>query len=173
MVPDLDLQLQVAIKALTDNVMPAVDPANKMAVEQLHLTVATLTMVRSRLPIARRFTRRSLEDDIAMLRSLRDLIPAADTASGHADALAGAIERGRTLLADPEADTDALEDYRTILAEITVSAIKMLQNGPATAAVESLVLDATRRSIERRRAWCLPSGFEPYPSRIPAIETLI
>jgi hypothetical protein len=175
MVPDLDLQLQVAIKALTDNVVPAVDPANKMAVEQLQLIVATLAMVRSRLPIARRFARRSLEDDIAMLRSLCGLIPVADIvrAPGHADALADAIVRGRTLLADPEADTDALEDYRTILAEITVSAIKELQHGPAAAAVESLILDATRRSIERRRAWCLPSGFEPYPSRIPAIETLL
>lgn len=171
MVPDLDLQLQVAIKALIDNVVPAVDPANKMAVEQLQLTVATLTMVRSRLPLARRFTRRSLEDDIAMLRSLRGLIPVADIAP--ADALGGAIARGQALLADPETDTDTLEDYRTILAEITVSAIKELQDGPAAAAVESLVLNATRRSIERRRAWCLPSGFEPYPSCIPAIETLL
>jgi hypothetical protein len=171
MVPDLDLQLQVTIKALTDNVMPAVDPANKMAVEQLHLTVATLTMVRSRLPIARRFTRRSLEDDIAMLDSLHGLMPVADTA--QADALANATARARTLLADPEADTNALEDYRTILAEITVSIIRELQSGPAAAAVESLILDATRRSIERRRAWCLPSGFEPYPSRIPAIEALL
>jgi len=171
MVPDLDLQLQVAIKALTDAIAPAIDPANKVAAEQLHLTVATLTMVRDRLPIARRFTRRQLEDDLAMLDSLRALVTSGDPS--RAAALGDAAERARSLLADPQTDTAELETYRGILAEITVSAIEELQAGPAAPAVERIVLDATRRSIERRRAWCIPAGFEPYPANVPAIETLI
>src|SRR3546814_16465351 len=52
MIPDLDLQLQVVIKALQDTVMPAVDPAHRMAIEQLGLSIATLSMVRERLPLA-------------------------------------------------------------------------------------------------------------------------
>src|SRR3546814_11599500 len=52
MIPDLDLQLQVVIKALKDTVMPAVDPAHRMAIEQLGLSIATLSMVRERLPLA-------------------------------------------------------------------------------------------------------------------------
>src|SRR3546814_15487978 len=52
MIPDLDLQLQVVIKALKDTVMPAVDPAHRMAIEQLGLSLETLSMVRERLPLA-------------------------------------------------------------------------------------------------------------------------
>ena len=42
MVPDADLQLSVVIKALSEVVAPAVDPANRLAVEQLHLSIATI-----------------------------------------------------------------------------------------------------------------------------------
>src|SRR3546814_19527781 len=52
MIPDLDLQLQVVIKALKDTVMPAVDPAHRMAIEQLGLSIATISLVRARLPLA-------------------------------------------------------------------------------------------------------------------------
>src|SRR3546814_20596692 len=52
MIPDLDLQLQVVIQALKDTVMPAVDPAHRMAIEHLRLSIATLSMVRERLPPA-------------------------------------------------------------------------------------------------------------------------
>ena len=60
MVPDIDLQLQVAIKALSDAIAPAVDPDDKMATEQLQLVIATLTMARERLPVERRMGRRLL-----------------------------------------------------------------------------------------------------------------
>src|SRR3546814_6371792 len=66
MVPSFDLQLQAAIKALSDTVGPAVDPADKVASEQLHLVIATLGMVRERLPAQRRFIRRLLEDAVAI-----------------------------------------------------------------------------------------------------------
>jgi hypothetical protein len=171
MVPDLDLQLQVAIKALVDNIVPAVDPANKVAVEQLYLTVATLTMVRNRVPLARRFTRRLLEDDLLMAEAVRELIASSDITG--AAALAQAVARGRDALADPEMDTHELENVRAHLTGTTVSAIVAAQGGAAAAALEKLVLNVANRPLARHRAWCLPAGFEPDPSQIEPIETLL
>ena len=106
MVPDLDLQLQVSMKALTDTVMPAVDQTNKMAVEQLHLVLGTLNMVRQRMPAARRFTRRLLEDAIAMATALKtDLEAAGDNAS----VLTGHIASAQAALASPEARAEISE----------------------------------------------------------------
>src|SRR3546814_601910 len=94
MVPSVDLQLQAAIKALSDTVGPAVDPADKVASEQLHLVSATLGMVRERLPAQRRFIRRLLEDAVA--------IAGAVNASEQDDGLAEAVVVARAALADPE-----------------------------------------------------------------------
>src|SRR3546814_7700012 len=96
MVPSVDLQLQAAIKALSDTVGPAVDPADKVASEQLHLVIATLGMVRERLPAQRRFIRRLLEDAVA--------IAGAVNASEQDDGLAAAVVVGRAALADTEVE---------------------------------------------------------------------
>src|SRR3546814_20887185 len=87
MVPSVDLQLQAAIKALSDTVGPAVDPADKVASEQLHLVIATLGMVRERLPAQRRFIRRLLDDAVAIAGAVK----AREQDDGHAEA--GVVDR--------------------------------------------------------------------------------
>ena len=171
MVPDLDLQLQVAIKALTDAVAPAVNPNDKVAVEQLHLAVATFTMVRDRLPLARRYARRQLEDAIEM----------ADAVSGAAKAdpmlafaaLDSTAAAARMALADVEADTYDMEAALDKLTDATVAIIAAAQNGQASEAIDTAVLRSSARPIERGRAWCLPSGFEPNPDAIRALKDLV
>src|SRR3546814_9311493 len=94
MVPSVDLQLQAAIKALSDTVGPAVDPADKVASEQLHLVIATLGMVRERLPAQRRFIRRLLEDAVAIAGAVHE--------SEQDDGLAEEVVVARAAVADPE-----------------------------------------------------------------------
>src|SRR3546814_975658 len=115
MVPSVDLQLQAAIKALSDTVGPAVDPADKVASEQLHLVIATLGMVRERLPAQRRFIRRLLEDAVA--------IAGAVNASEQDDGLAEAVVVARAALADPEMEAHELETVRANLTNLTANLI--------------------------------------------------
>ncbi len=165
MIPDLDLQLQSAIKALQDIVGPAVDPGNKMAAEQLHLTIATLAMVRLRLPMARRFTRRLLEDDVQMAGEVVNLLPP--------DSLGKQLAVARAALLSPELETGELEDIRAELNRTLASAISKIENPVTAAAIGKIVLEAAKRPIELHRAWCLPSGFEAYPDQIAPLETLL
>lgn len=171
MVPDFDLQLQVVIDALTKTVMPAVDPANKVAQEQLQLSLATLSMVRQRLPLARRFARRLVKDGLEMAAAVR-----AAAAGCPANALAlldKAIEDGRARLQDCAADLADLEQSRSVLTDGTVSVIAAATDEAAQAKLEAIVLKYSQPAIEAGRAWFIGSGFEPDSKAIRPIEELI
>ena len=75
MVPDPDLQLQVVIKALSETIAPAVRSDEKVAQEQLHLSIATLGILRQQLPMTRRYLRRLADDAIALADRLAVQIP--------------------------------------------------------------------------------------------------
>ena len=165
MVPDLDYQLQVSLKALSDNVKPAVDPADAVAKEQLNLVIATLTMVRERLPIQRRFIRRLLEDEIALAIEVAAVAADGAALKAQADAAVAA-------LADPELEACELEDIRAELAALTVG--KIAGAGEAgLAAIAPVVLRGTKTQLDRLRSWCIASGFESDPSSVKPIEAVL
>lgn len=165
MVPDIDLQLQVSIKALCDAVSPAVDPADKIATEQLQLVIATLTMARERLPVERRMVRRLLEDDIALARRIAAVV----TDDGF---LSGSIADAQTALADPELGTSELAAIRSELTKNSASMIVAAgQDGISVLA--PIVVDGSRASLARLRSWCEPSGFEPDPGQLMSLSGLL
>src|SRR3546814_17918669 len=92
MIPDLDLQLQVVIKALKDTVMPAVDPAHRMAIEQLGLSIATLSMVRERLPLAGLRAWQDLATAIAPGRATVLAVPSLALAQANGDRAAFLVD---------------------------------------------------------------------------------
>ncbi len=166
MVPDLDLQIQGAMKALADTVAPAVDPANRMAVEQLGLAIATLAMVRARLPLARRMARKGLDDALALAAELA-------AACGGIAALDASAARGRAVLADAAADTAEID---AVAAEVKAAIAALLAaeaEGSRGAALDAVVFRRCGAGLDLRRAWNLPAGFEPYPERLPTIESLL
>ncbi|MET0545827.1 MAG: hypothetical protein ABWZ40_05925 [Caulobacterales bacterium] len=167
MVPDFDLQLQVAIKALRDAVAPAVDPGNSVAKEQLQLAIGTLSIVQSRLPLARRYVRRLSEDAIQLGEKVADVV---GKASAHISAMKTALEDMKEALADPEADTAELESARNTL----ISAIcEVIEAAPLTTKLQALVVQESTSSINRERAWYISSGFEPDKTAVAPIEELI
>ena len=103
MIPEIDVQLAAVAKSLADNVLPAVDPANAMAVEQLHLALATLAIVRQRLPDLHAYLRRDLADNIALAREI------------EADAVA--IADSEAVLASPESSPQRIEAQVRALKE--------------------------------------------------------
>ncbi|MCK9285355.1 MAG: hypothetical protein M0P39_13860, partial [Rhodocyclaceae bacterium] len=54
------LQVQTVIKAMTDVVLPAVDPNNKLAQEQARLVIGMLHLVMQRQPLMYRYDRDEL-----------------------------------------------------------------------------------------------------------------
>ncbi|WP_374413741.1 hypothetical protein [Novosphingobium colocasiae] len=164
MVPDSDLQLQMVIKALQEAVAPGLKPDEKIAAEQLHLSIATLGMVRQHLPITRRFIRAMSRDALDLAARLGAVV-AAESLNAPTAALEAA-------LADPAIENQDIEEARAALH----GAISALIDGLDAAdrpAVRSIVVDAMALPIERQRAWFLGSGFEADPGTIRPIAELI
>ncbi|MBB4631630.1 hypothetical protein [Sphingosinicella soli] len=164
MIPDLDLQLQVVIKALKDTVMPAVDPAHRMAIEQLGLSIATLSMVRERLPLAGLREWQDLANAIALGR--------ATVAEVSSAVLEQAIGDGAALLDEarpaPGARTAAT---RAVLSAVSM-AVREADDGSETALMRTIV-EASRPALDLARAWSKSAGFEPDPDEVPEVVALL
>jgi hypothetical protein len=158
---DLDVQLQVSLRALEETVAPALGGAEKHVVEQFHLALLTLRFVHSRLPDMRRYARMELN---ALLALATDSMAAA----GSAPALADAIAAAGVASADPAADTASVEQAaRRLRDEIT--ALGAATSDPALVArLDRLVLEAGGAMTGQARQWASPFGFELRPEELPA-----
>ncbi len=165
MVPDPDLQLQMVIKALSETVSTAVDPDNKVAQEQLHLSIATLGMMRSRLPMTRRFYRALAQDALTLAKDLEEK-------TGQSGTLTQAMNDVGQALTDPGIENEAIEQSRARLHEAITDHLAQIDKSLGTVA-RDIVMQGSLGSIERQRAWFVESGFEPNADRIPAISELI
>lgn len=165
MVPDFDLQLQVAMKALAETVAPAVDPTNSVAKEQLNLAIGTLGIVRSRLPYVRAFVRRQSQDAIAIAEKIASIVGASAAGS-----IGGAVEKMQQTLRDPEADVFAIENARSELVSASCAAIEA---APASPQLQALILNDTEASVNRLRAWYIGSGFDPDPKSLKPLEEML
>ena len=128
MIPEIDVQLAAIAKSLTDNVLPAIDPANPMAVEQMHLALATLGLVRQRLPDLHAWLRRDLADNLALARTI-----GADEA---------AIAESDRTLALPERSPQQIEAQVRALKEAIAARIDVVRGTDAARSVAEAVIAA-------------------------------
>jgi hypothetical protein len=159
MIPEVDVQLAAVIKSLMDNVLPAVDPANAMAVEQLHLSLATLGLVRQRLPDLHAYLRKDLAEAIALAQAV--------------DADGATITAGDEVLASPRSSPQMIEAQVRDVKEAIAAAINKARGTPAEASVAAAVMAAQGPVIARMRAWGMAMGFEPDPSQVPELSGLL
>lgn len=166
------IQLQSVIKSLRDAVIPAVDPANKMAVEQAHLIAMTLELVASRLALQYRYDRDEL---VHLTRTVDCLLDASGNGSA-VTALAAANNEAKRVVRGACTAPDELENailslrekVGAVVAEVDDSLVSDPRSG-----IGAIILDAARVQIEKERSWLISMGFEPEPAVIPVIETLL
>lgn len=171
-----EVQIASMIKAMSDTVLPAIDPANKLAMEQGQLVVGMLKLMSAQLPLQFRFDR----DELArLLATSRELCAAPVTTSG----LGGAL---RDLAGRQTAAAAVLErcsvDPAALLSEIralrhAIGALVPLANseadGPARDRIEGAILAMSRDQLLRDRALVKLQGWEPDPAAIPEIGELL
>lgn len=164
MIPDLDLQLQVVIKALRDTVSAAVDPLHQTAVEQLGLSIATLTMVRERLPFASAREWQDLSDAIDLAQCIGD--------AATSEELPSAIAAGRAALCAVNPAPGLLVETRQTLLALVSEHVNMAPDEVALPLMRAVV-DASKPATDLARAWSKPAGFEPDPGEVPELATLL
>lgn len=173
MIPEIDTQLAAVCKSLADNVLPALDPANPLAVEQLRLSIATLAIVRSALPYLHAMQRRDLEEQVQLARRIGDALALASSHSGPAQVLRECAARAAAMLSDTSAGASQIETQVRMLKEGLVQAIDAARGSSIEADLSRLVLRAQVATNLRMRAWAKGMGFEPDPAAVPDLETLL
>lgn len=170
------IQIQSMIKAMTDVVLPAVDPEHKMAQEQARLVIGMLTLLAQRLPLQFRYDRDELDRYVTLAAQLQKQVHGGDRTRVATDTLDACLSKGAAVLdrarAEPAEVEAAVFDLRAAVGMLVQAAA---EEGDASsrAALKRLVLDAAKAQLDRERAWLISMGFEADPSVVPPIETLI
>lgn len=171
-----EFQIQTIIKAMMEDVIPALDQTNQLAMQSAQLTIGTLALIAQHLPLQYRYDC----DELGRLLAL------SETLSGHAKggeatktALGdlqragrdgnGVLERAR---AEPAEIVEAIRSLRAAAAK-AVRAVHAEGSETSQAAVEKTVLAMSQEQLLRDRSWLLMQGWEPDPKSIPAVDNLL
>lgn len=170
-----DIQLQTAIRALTEVVAPALDSNNAMAVEQLQIVIGMLHLVAAQLPLQARYDR----DELARLLELGLALVAAVDRVAHAPvitSLTAAGTTGETVLSHRASN---IADILAVIRELRthtgalISAIFCDGNDTERERVMALVLAHADAQLLRERAWVATMGWESQPESVPSIIDLL
>lgn len=170
------IQIKSVIKALTDVVLPAVDPENKLAQEQARLAIGLLTLLNQQLPVQYAFDCDELKRLLACAEQLRGAVQGgAETAAALAE-LSRVTEACTQALAGSGTSPDALLQAVRALRAATGAVISQTWRDGDVACrpqVRKLVLAMSKEQLIRDRSMLLMQGWEPDPKAIPDLQTLI
>ncbi|MGQ0620679.1 MAG: hypothetical protein ACT4QA_12300 [Panacagrimonas sp.] len=170
------VQIQSVIKALSDVVLPALDPQNKLAQEQLRLVMGLLGLMAKQLPLQFRFDCDELARLIAFSTELQALAKGGGETQAASAALAESVKAAgltaERAKAGPNQVEHAVRDLRAATGHLIT---QVFEDGEASSRerVQKSVLAMSKEQLLRERSWVLTQGWEPDPKAVPAIETLL
>ena len=171
-----EIQIISMMKAMTDVIIPAVDPTNKLAMEQAQLVVGMLNLMSKQLPVQFAFDRDELARLIDYAGRLKG-VPASDSATHAAQAQlverceagADALERCKE---NPQTLLDGINGIREAIGTLLV-ALGATRDEPAQLQAEKIIVELSKEQFLRDRAMVAPQGWEPDPAALPRIEVLL
>ncbi|MBL8589905.1 MAG: hypothetical protein JNK46_15340 [Methylobacteriaceae bacterium] len=158
-----DVGLKSVVKALTDTVAGAIDPADHLAREQLKLAASYVDFVRQRLHLIHARERYDLTHYIALARAL--LAIGLPEASPAVAAMRAALGEAEPLARDPAALTGRIRLVAMELAHAVAGVVQdahRTQSGVAPQ-IDRAVIAASEEKLEMERLWYRPIGFDPSP----------
>jgi hypothetical protein len=168
--------LQTIVKAMSDVILPAVDPNNKLAQEQARLVIGMLNLVSSRLPLMYRYDRDELSRFLALASTLQSLAKDLPGADGALHALDNTFESGADVLSRARAEPNELEAANYDLREkigALITAAYSATDATKLEQISAAITSHAKEQLLRDRSWLIRQGWEPDPAAIPDIETLI
>ncbi|WP_374412829.1 hypothetical protein [Novosphingobium colocasiae] len=165
MTPSIEVRLTSVLHGLRDVVIPAIDPAEALAIEQSSLILAQLDMLVKQLPYAERYHWLCRDDARATAAAI------VAGAAGGPQSRAAAAGLADMLANDGD---DPHADYLVIaegIAALTAAAAEDA-DAPWRARIDSAVLDFACRQNRRERVWFKDAGFDPDPAELPDLPTM-
>ena len=170
-----DIQIQSVLKAMTDVILPALDPQNQLAQEQVRLCMGLLSVLRQQLPLQFKFDLDELKRQIALTERLLELAGGHEFGDHSVSKLQGehakAVDVLQRAKAGPDEVLAAVRALRSVTGELLQA--EDLQKSPLCPAVDHAVLESSRAQLLRDRSWVLAQNWEANPAAIPPIDTLL
>lgn len=171
-----ELQIKSILKAMTDVVLPAVDPNNKLAQEQVRLCMGLLGLMAKQLPLQFRFDCDELARLSAYAAQLQEMAAGGSQTQAACAALQDCRAQAATVLDRIKASPQDVENAVRALREATGSVITgVFHDGDADAQqrVQKATLEMSREQLLRDRAWVITQGWEPDPKAVPPLDSLL
>ncbi len=171
-----EIQITSMIKAMSDVILPAVDPNNKLAIEQSQLVIGMLSLMARQLPIQYRFDCDELERLLVSARRMKDVPASERDVETAQERLRGAESAGANVLARCKVDPAELLSSIRELQESLGGIVRSLGETSDTAAqlkAERVILDMSREQLLRDRSMLVMQGFERDPASVPSLESLL
>ncbi len=170
------LQIQTIIKAMMEDIIPALDQTNQLAMQSAQLTIGTLMLISQHLPLEYRYDCDELTRLVNTAETLRAQAKGGEQTSSSIAALKQAGRIGSEVLerarAEPSEILSAIRALRAATAD-TVRAVYAEGTDSVQSTVEATVLAMSKDQLLRDRSWLLMQGWEPDPKAVPAIDTLL
>lgn len=170
------IQLQAVIKALSDVVLPAIDPDNKLAIEQGKLSIGLLALLAQQLPVQFAFD----GDELARLIATSGALATRAQGGAATRAAVAALNEttlaaGRTLDAARSSPADLEAAVRALRTATGTLITEVHRDGDAAsqAAVQAEVLAMSKDQLLRERSMLLMQGWEPDPKAVPPLAELL
>lgn len=170
------IQIQSMIKALQDVVIPALDPDNKLAQEQIGLIVGTLNLMAQQEPHQFAF-------DLDELQRLIDLAAELKSAAGSVDSLTSPLAEldramaggSATIEAAQAGPQDLRDSIRALRAATGTLITQVYEHADSTIIdkIQAATLHNCGEQLLRDRALLKPQGWEPVPDAVPDISELL
>lgn len=171
-----EIQIQTAIRAMTEVVIPAIHPDEALAQEQAQIVVGILGLLAGFLPLEFRFDR----DELGRLASTAGEVAevaaggerTADAARRLRDATAGGSDVLDRARAEPSELQSAVRELRAALGEL-IGAVYADGEPAARDTVQRAMLDWAESQQLRERSAALLQGFEQERHGVPPLEELL
>ncbi len=170
------LQLKSMIKSMSDVVLPAIDPGNRMAQEQAQLILGMMHLMALRLPLQFHYDLDELKRYLGLAQELLRQRAGGAQSDACQRALGQSSAHAADVLARAQAAPRDLESaVMDLRADISALVEALWQDGApeARAPAARAVLAAATAQIERERAWFAPQGWDTDTSTWQSIESLI
>ena len=175
MLPSIELRIQNLIKALSQVVLPAVDPGNGLAREQAQLVIAHLQVIAKQWDKAQTFEAQSL----AALRALAERLALAAAGGGETSRAGAGLRRALAQRSESNERAALAREHEalgTAIEELIAAAFAAaFADGSADfrAQLDEAVLEHGQYQAWRERVWFAGNALDPDRAELPSIDEML
>lgn len=164
MVPDLDLLIGAALRAMKEVVAPAIPQEEGVAAEQARMVIRVLSLLQQRVGFE---GARSLKELEIAVELAEQLVPVLSNPGALKAELEVARQGSDVGMNDKKRDA-----IRKSLLSSLAASIDMEDDREARDQLLRVVLKVTTKQTSLARAWSMPSGFEPASTDVDPLIAL-